>query len=177
MIELGDLFIAYRTDPHVDMEARGREAAAAMRRLIAGERPHIAYVRLPMMIPTLGIVARTSPFNDIVAYGQSRMTSAIANVSLLPGYPHCDTPHSGFHVVVASWESQAPARVLARDLAERIWSQRHLFAIEMISVAEAAAVAYATGKDPSLPNWLFVMSPTIEAAARPAIPCGSWRRS
>lgn len=155
MIELGDLFIAYRTDPHVDMEARGREAAAAMRRLVAGERPHAAYVRLPMMIPTSAIVARTSPFNEIVAYGQSRVTPAIANVSLLPGYPHCDTPYSGFHVVVAAWESQAAARALARDLAERIWSQRHLFAIEMVSVAEAAALALRTGQEPSLPSQLF----------------------
>src|SRR6185312_16257991 len=48
-----DAFIGYRTNPHLDMRERGEESAQVLRRLMDGLRTHLAYVRLPIVAPTV----------------------------------------------------------------------------------------------------------------------------
>src|SRR5262249_52934947 len=53
MVESLDLFIGYRTNPHLDMRERGEEAAHGMRALLAGMKPRHAFIRLPIVPPTV----------------------------------------------------------------------------------------------------------------------------
>jgi len=48
MVDSVDAIIAYQTNPHVDMLDRGREAAGMLHELLAGLRPEVAFIRLPI---------------------------------------------------------------------------------------------------------------------------------
>ncbi len=154
MLETGDLFISYQTDPHIDMAERGAEAARAMRRLLAGERPAVAYVRLPMMISGTGIVTAGSPFRESVSRAKAILGSS-GNVSILPSYELSDTPFAGFHVLVSSWTSLDEAEQLCRDTAAFLWDRSHGFISTSLSLPAFAKLAYDIGRTPTLPPTCF----------------------
>eukprot|EP01031_Cornospumella_fuschlensis_P012509 gene12509-15284_t len=66
MIAALDCFIAYRTNPHVDMAARAAEAADAMRELLAGEKTAKAFLRLPLTPPSVTLLTAEGPYADLV---------------------------------------------------------------------------------------------------------------
>ena len=53
MVDSVDVFVGYRTNPHLDMRARGEECARHMRDLLAGRRTAKAHLRLPIIPPTV----------------------------------------------------------------------------------------------------------------------------
>src|SRR5207253_5841151 len=55
MVQSVDVFIGYRTNPHLDMRERGAEAAAAIREMLDGVKPQRAFIRLPIVPPTVKI--------------------------------------------------------------------------------------------------------------------------
>ena len=79
-VELVNAFIGYRTNPHLDMRARGAESAQIMRRLIGGTKTFLAYVRLPIVPPTVtmltGSDAPNRPYGELIDLGQRRMRDA-----------------------------------------------------------------------------------------------------
>lgn len=155
MLELADLFIGYRTDPHVDMRERGMEAAGALQRMMrSGERPAVAHVRLPIMIPTAGIVAPDSPF----VQGMADLVEAVGadgHASVLPGYPYTDTPYAGFCVMAAHWSDQKRAEKACRASAEFFWEKRSKFIPRLVGLERYAQLARETGDDPALPALCF----------------------
>jgi len=56
MVRDCDAFVGYRTNPHLDMRERGEESAALLRRLMAGERFHRAFRRLPIVAPPVSLL-------------------------------------------------------------------------------------------------------------------------
>lgn len=150
MLRHASLLISYRTDPHVDIYERGQEAATAMRRLLAGEKIASAYIRLPIMIPTVGMVAPNAPFKTAVELGVSRLAAPIANVSILPSYPWTDTPFAGFHVLVSSWADPAASKSLAHELATFIWERRAGFVIEPLSMEQFRSRIAMLNRDSTL---------------------------
>ncbi len=150
MAALADLLISYRTDPHVDIRERGEEAARAMRRLLAGDRIVSAYVRMPIMVPTVSMVAPGSPFRPAVERGVAALREPIANVSILPSYPWTDTPFAGFHILVSAWKDTEAAEALALDLAAFVWERREGFAIALLSLEAVVDMARALNADPTL---------------------------
>jgi microcystin degradation protein MlrC len=155
MVRLADLLISYRTDPHVDIFERGQEAAHAMRRLLGGDRIAAAYVRMPIMVPTLSMVAPNAPFRPAVDRGVAALKEPIANVSILPSYPWTDTPFAGFHVLVSSWNDAAAAENLALDLATYVWNRREGFQVELLSLDAVVAMARDLNADATLPPVCF----------------------
>ncbi|HEY0105254.1 MAG TPA: M81 family metallopeptidase, partial [Rhizomicrobium sp.] len=154
MLGAADMCISYQTDPHIDMAERGIEAARAMRRLLAGERPAVAYMKLPLMIATLGIVAADSPFREAVVRANAALGEN-GNASILPSYPWTDTPFAGFHVLISSWTGLELAERVCRDTAEFLWQRRKGFVSKSLSLASFAECAKQAGEDPSLPALCF----------------------
>jgi microcystin degradation protein MlrC len=153
MVELSDMLVTYRTDPHVDMPERGIESAHAMRRMLSGDRAQKAFIRLPLMIPNAGLTAPNSPFRDVMAYAEDRLNASdnLASVSMLPGFAYGDTPYNGFHIIVYAWQDLDEAKSLAMELAERIWEGRGHMRSDGLSIEAAAELAVKTAEDPSLP--------------------------
>jgi microcystin degradation protein MlrC len=148
MVEALDVFIGYRTNPHLDMYERGVEAAAALRLVMSGVPTKRAFVRLPIVPPTVTMLTAAGPYAEVINHGQSRLSPDIVNVSVMGGFAFADTAKNGLAVVVTA-RSESAARNLARDLAGEAWARRARFSPRLTSLDDAVAQALAVSRDPS----------------------------
>ena len=157
-----DAFIGYRTNPHLDMRERGVEAALVMRRLLGGMKTHLAFVRLPIVPPTVtqltGRDATQRPYGELIDLGQQRMQESpyagrIVNVSVMGGFAFADTPFNGLTVVVTATDAEA-AKGLACEIAEAGWARRDRFRPQLTSLDDAVKRALDTAGG-SLPALIF----------------------
>jgi microcystin degradation protein MlrC len=158
MVESLDVFIGYRTNPHLDMRERGAEAAAAMREMLGGVRPKRAFVRLPIVPPTVTMLTAAGPYAELIEYGQSRQRASggeIMNVSVMGGFAFADTAKNGLAIVVTARRSAEAARDLALDIAAQGWGRRERFAPVLTSLDEAVAKALLAGSDAAHPPLAF----------------------
>jgi microcystin degradation protein MlrC len=155
MVRSIDAFIGYRTNPHLDMRERGAEAANAIREMLAGLRPQAAFVRLPIVPPTVTMLTSAGPYAEMIDLGQQRMNPEILNVSVMGGFAFADTADNGLSVVVTARRDKRAAEALAREIAELGWANRARFYPRLTALDEAVKKALATGQDPSLPALAF----------------------
>jgi microcystin degradation protein MlrC len=142
-----DAFVAYRSNPHVDMRARGAEAAALMRELLAGARFEIGFVRLPIAPPSVTLLTAEGPYADLVREAEARMAAdpAIANISVTGGFVWGDLPKCGMAVTVTA-RAPGVAQRQAIDLARQAWADRARYARRLLSIAEATEAALRAGR-------------------------------
>ena len=110
MVDSVDAIVAYRTNPHVDMLARGHEAAGLLLELLDGLRPEVAFLRLPVTPPTVTLLTENGPYGDLIDYGQSLVGDDIANVSILGGFAYSDTPKNGLAIIVTARRAGGPSQ-------------------------------------------------------------------
>jgi microcystin degradation protein MlrC len=152
MVDSIDVFIGYRTNPHLDMRERGEEAAHAMRELLRGLKPKHAVIRLPIVPPTVTLLTTAGPYAEMIAHGQRRRTPEILNVSVMGGFAYADTAKNGIAVIVTARSDASDARALAREIAELGWANRGRFRARLTSLEDAIAMASAAGKDATKPR-------------------------
>ena len=150
-----DVFIGYRTNPHLDMRERGAEAAAALREMLAGVRPKRAFARLPIVPPTVTMLTAAGPYAELIEYGQARCDGEIMNVSVMGGFAFADTAKNGLAIVVTARTSAEAARQLALDIAEQGWARRERFVAKLTPLADAVAMARHAGSDAAHPPLAF----------------------
>ena len=155
LLESIDLFVGYRTNPHLDMRERGEEAGLAMRELLAGLQPKHARVRLPIVPPTVTLLTAGGPYAEMIRLGQRRMTPEILNVSVMGGFAYSDTAKNGLTVIVTARRDEGLARSLAAEIARLGWENRERFRTKLTSLEDAAAMAAHVGADPSRPALCF----------------------
>ena len=156
MVNATDVLISYRTNPHVDQRERGEEAAACLRELIGGTQAVAAWVRIPLVAPTVTqLTALGQPYGDLIELGQSKVDADVMNVSILTGFSFSDTPKNGLSVVVTTRDKPDKASFLARYLARAAWKNRHRFRPKLTSLEEATQRAREVGADAQRPSLLF----------------------
>jgi len=155
MVNSVDAFIGYRTNPHLDMRERGAEAAAAIREMLGGVKPQRAFVRLPIVPPTVTLLTAAGPYAEMIDLGRRRMTAEIMNVSAMGGFAFADAATCGLSVVVTARRDKGAAEALAREIAELGWANRARFYPRLTSLDEAVEKALAVGRDRSLPALAF----------------------
>ena len=155
MVEATDLMISYLTNPHVDMVARGREGAHAMRELLGGAKTAKAFVKLPLLPPSVALLSDRGPYGELIDRGQALCHGAILNVSVLGNFSLADSPKNGMSIIVTSRDDQAAADRVARELAGQLWDDRHRLVARLISIEEAARRLRASCADPALPALLL----------------------
>ncbi|MGH7126567.1 MAG: M81 family metallopeptidase, partial [Stellaceae bacterium] len=151
MVDNIDVFIGYRSNPHLDMRERGEEAALAMRELLRGLRPKHAFIRLPIVPPTVTLLTAAGPYAEMIAQGQRRMTPEILNVSVMGGFAYADTAKNGVAVIVTARRDASAAQALAREIAELGWANRDRFRARLTSLEDAVVRAVAAAKDRTKP--------------------------
>ena len=161
-VETIDAYIGYRTNPHMDMRERGAEAAQTMRQLLAGTKTYLAYVRLPIVPPTVtqltGKDANDRPYGELIDLGQLRMREApyagrVLNVSVMGGFAYADTPFNGLTAVVTATD-KSTAQALAQEIAEAGWARRDRFSPKLTSLEDAVRLAKGT-EDRGRPALIF----------------------
>jgi microcystin degradation protein MlrC len=155
MVGSVDVFIGYRTNPHLDMRERGAEAAAAIREMLGGAKPQRALIRLPIVPPTVTLLTAAGPYAEMIELGQRRMSQEIMNVSAMGGFAFADAPECGLSVVVTARRDKRAAQKLAREIADLGWANRARFYPRLTSLDEAVAKALAVGGNGSLPALAF----------------------
>jgi microcystin degradation protein MlrC len=155
MVQSIDAFIGYRTNPHLDMRERGAEAAAAIREMLGGVKPQRAFIRLPIVPPTVTMLTAAGPYAEMIDLGQRRVNPEIMNVSVMGGFAFADTAKNGLTIVVTARRDKRAAEAVAREIAELGWANRARFYPRLTSLDEAIEKARAVGRDPSLPALAF----------------------
>jgi microcystin degradation protein MlrC len=168
MVSEIDAFIGYRTNPHMDMRERGEEAAAAIRELLPkdgkpGTKTERAFVRLPIVPPTVTMLTAAGPYADMIDFGQTKIGPDIMNVSVMGGFAFSDTAKNGLTVVVTARRASSSndrrnsraAEAVARGIAQFGWDNRARFYPKLTPLDDAVAKAMAVSSDPALPALVF----------------------
>ena len=145
MVDSATLLHGYKTYPHVDMDARGREAAARLADVVAGRiRPTVAFRQPPLLPPIAGQLTARGPMRRLydMADAMERRPDVLS-VSVFAGFPLADIHDAGLSVYVATDGDQALAEGLADELADAAWARRREFLHTALPVKEAVARALA----------------------------------
>ena len=114
-------------------------------------RPDVAFIRLPLVPPTVTLLTEVGPYADIMNFGQSLVGGDIANVSILGGFAYSDTPKNGMAIIVTARKANGSAQAVAAQIAEYAWGEHLRFVPKLTSLDDAVGQVAATCADPSLP--------------------------
>jgi microcystin degradation protein MlrC len=139
MVAATDALMSYRTNPHVDQEQRGVEAAELMVRTVRGQVSPVQAASYP---PTVINIERqcTSepPLTEVVAaFEAARGRPGVLSASLMLGFPYADVAEMGAASLVVTNGDLALAQSQADLLGDAIWSRREALAGSFISVDDA----------------------------------------
>jgi microcystin degradation protein MlrC len=150
MVQHSTALIAYRSNPHLDQEQRGREAARLIARTMRGEvRPVQALEAPPLFVQISRQHTAAEPARSLYAAVQEVMTwPGILSASTAMGFYYADVPEMGTTFVAVADGDVALARRAARWMAERAWARRHEFTGDLPDPAAAVRYAASKGKKP-----------------------------
>jgi microcystin degradation protein MlrC len=145
MVEAATLLHGYKTYPHVDMDARGREAALRLADVAGGRlRPTVAFRQPPMLPPIAGQATARGPMRRLYDLADAmEHRPGVISISVFAGFPLADIHDAGLSIYVATDRDQALADALADELAEAAWALRREFLHTALPVKDAVARALA----------------------------------
>ncbi len=140
----------YKTYPHIDMYDAGRLAGEILVRSLDGSvEPVLAWGWKPLLASIMRHAPEDGPSGDILTYAraQERLGNVLA-ATLLPSFPHADTPFTGLSAVVVG-DAKRGGREKAREVCDRMldiaWERRAEYAFAAPPLAESVARAKALG--------------------------------
>jgi microcystin degradation protein MlrC len=134
---------AYRTYPHIDMDAAATRALLQLERRLGGAplaHGHIA--KRPMVLHSFHMRHEAGPMAEVWAEAAAAERAPILDASIFGGFAWGDSPHAGPSAMVFAEEAGA-ARDLAERLADTIASRRARFAVTLPDPAAALRQALA----------------------------------
>lgn len=140
--------IPYRTNPHVDQQTRGMEAARLMVRTLRGEvRPTMAAAFPPVAINIACQHTEAEPCLELVriADSQLKLPGVLANGVGL-GFPYADVAEMGSSFVAVTDNDPEQARRLVDQSADYLVSHRKQFVAQLPDVEEAIDLAMRSEK-------------------------------
>ncbi|WP_394790199.1 M81 family metallopeptidase [Rhodoferax sp.] len=152
MCDLAEIMVAFKTYPHVDMRAAGRQAGEILQRTMVGEiRPRTLRVSRPMLEEVNG--GRTDVGAMVERIGQARAYEQhpdVFAVSVNGGFANADIAEVGPTVLVTAQGNMAAHARFASTLADDFWHQRQHRLNQFQTVTQAAALckAYAASDQP-----------------------------
>lgn len=131
--------VSYKTNPHRDHYARGRQAARILLRALRGEvRPVTAWRSLPMLLgggTTVDILPPMLAVFTRLRLLERRRGVLAASVNMC--HPWNSDPGLGWSTCVTTDGDRALAERLADELAELCWARRHALPPSFPSIEEA----------------------------------------
>ena len=156
----------YKTYPHVDMYEAGLAAGDILARSLRGQaRPVMAWGWLPLVSSVMRHAPEDGPSGDILSYARDMENSGrVLAATLLPGFPHADTPYTGVSAVVVADAGAGAvvdveaAHAAAQEVCDRMlaiaWERRAEYVYHPqpldVSVARARALGAGTHGGPIL---------------------------
>lgn len=154
LVDPADVLIAYKTLPHVDMGARGEDAARIISRLIAtGRKPHKVFRKLPIITVPQRQPTHESPMREVMAeLAEVERDRAILTASVIGAFAYCDVPQLG--MAILAYGEKTASEAGADRLADAVWSRRAQFKPDLVLPDEAVRRAIAANAGP-----IFLVEP------------------
>ena len=143
MIELCNVLITYKENPHLDTYDRGLQAADIMSKMVSGKvKPVQSIVKAPMIFNIAFQNTYANPYLPITAESKNlEKQPGILAVSIPGGYQYADVPWMGPSVVVVTDDNKALADKEANRLSQMLWDNRENTRINIPKPAEAVKMA------------------------------------
>jgi microcystin degradation protein MlrC len=150
MVELSTAIVMYQSNPHLDQQERGIEAAVMMARILRGEiRPVQALESPPMLIRISRQYTAELPARMLYnAVGDSRARTGIISASAAMGFPYSDVVEMGASFLAIADGNLTLAHETARWMASRAWECRADFAGPLPTPTEAVNMAARSPRGP-----------------------------
>jgi microcystin degradation protein MlrC len=133
---------AYRTYPHVDMDAAARRALRLLERALRRRPAQGSIVKLPFVLHSFHMRHEAGPMAEIWALAREAERNGALDVSPFGGFAWGDTAWAGPSIMVWAEEHEA-ARSIARGLARELAERRPRFAVSLPTSAEGLREALA----------------------------------
>ena len=147
MVEMADVMVSYRTNPHVDQLDRGAECAHIIHELMGGVVAETAFIRLPILTPQVKQLTDEGLYAEAIQFGQRKIDDVVMNISILGGFSYGDTPFNGMSFLVTTRNDVVKAQEICKELAEYVWRDRAQLLPTLIPLEECIDMAVAQGKD------------------------------
>jgi microcystin degradation protein MlrC len=142
MLEHTPYHFGFKTYPHIDMYDQGVKAAEILlNHLIDGNRYEAAFIKLPMMLPSINMRTEEGPMHEMIKLSLAlEGKEDINNVSVFGGFPYSDIPFVGASVLVIA-KNKNVAKHTAQLAAEKYWELRYKFIKELPDVSRGFEIA------------------------------------
>ncbi|NQW11795.1 MAG: M81 family metallopeptidase [Alphaproteobacteria bacterium] len=149
LVAAADQLIGYDTFPHIDMGARGEEAAVVLAAMIAGgRRPAKAFRKLPMItVPQMQATAEPPMAAIMARVFEAETRPGISTISVAQGFAYADVDHLGV-AVVGYGEDAAAIEAAVDAIAEALWDAREGFRPALQPVEQAVERAVMAERGP-----------------------------
>lgn len=150
LVDNATVVTGYKTYPHVDMYDAGMLAGSILvRALDGGIEPVMAWGWKPLLASIMRHAPEDGPSGDILDYARAQEASGrVLAATLLPSFPHADTPHTGVSAIVVG-DARRGGREAAREVCDRMldiaWERRAEYVFHAPPLAESVARAKALG--------------------------------
>ena len=146
MIDHADIFVGFKTYPHIDMHETGAHAARLLFDMIdSGRKPALAWAQPPLLSHTLRSACggnSAGAMQRAVERARAMEAEGLLAASVFAGFSLADIVDAGMSVVAVG-RSQGEAQRAADDLACQLWRERDGFVYQSAPLADSVAQASA----------------------------------
>ncbi|MBM7691193.1 microcystin degradation protein MlrC [Peribacillus deserti] len=142
MIEYTPYHFGFKTYPHIDMYDQGVKAARTLlQHLLEGKRAEAAFIKLPMMPPSINMKTAEGPMHTLVTLAKGMENKGeIMNASVFGGFPYSDVPMAGASVLTIA-RTKEEAEKAAKRLAKKFWDVKEEFIQKLPGVKDGVQLA------------------------------------
>ncbi|MBI1353591.1 MAG: hypothetical protein GC160_04540 [Acidobacteria bacterium] len=151
LVELSDVLITYKDNPHLDTKQRGIQAAKIMAGIVRGEiHPVQAIARPPMIVNIVYQDTFHAPYKPITDESRrlERENPKILAASVPGGYQWSDVYNIGPSAIVVTDNDPALAQREAQRLSDMLWGIRDQLVFKSPGPAQAVREAMASDEFP-----------------------------
>lgn len=151
IVEMTNVLVSYKQNPHLDTKDRGVQAANILGRMLKGEIHPVQTIIKPDMI--YNIVFQNTYGEPMKALTQEtfrmeRENPKILAASVMGGYQYNDSPHMGPSVIVVTDGDRNLAEREAKRLSDMMGAQRDRLKLNLPQAAGAVTAAMEAKKFP-----------------------------
>lgn len=147
MVRNADVLTLYHTAPHVDVMSTGKRGAGALRKLLDGKRPVVAFRKLPLVVPAER--ANTQDPSSF-SYGVRKTLEGwernayVLSAGVATVQPWLDIPEIGSSVLVTCAHDAPPdwGQLACDNLAREVWDHRRDYLPTLVEIADAVRAAH-----------------------------------
>ena len=129
MVDACDAIVAYRSNPHLDQQQRGREAALLMAATLRGEiQPTMAAALPPMAINIERQFSEQPPCKPLYELADQQLEDEkVLSNSIMLGFPYSDVQEMGSALIVVTNNDPQLAAKRVTELGTYLWEHREEF--------------------------------------------------